>query len=111
MDTNGGGFDGRKIRESLKPFMSQSEMARRMEVSQTFLSEMERGRTPWPEIRQDQYLQEVALWKEDPDAKPRRHWGRKRGCLADGTPSKRVGTMSHVNRPVPHKHGEIVGIG
>lgn len=77
-------------------------MARRMDISNTYLSELETNRfsDDWPEHRLRSFLREIELWKKNPDAKPRKHWGRRKGHRADGTPV-----------PVPHRHGEIVGIG
>jgi len=69
-------------------------MARRMKISSTYLRELELGVGimigEWPPHRKKEFLRQIEIWKKDPD--PSKHWGRRKGHRADGTPvpAKRV---------------------
>jgi hypothetical protein len=97
-------FDAKKIREAMEPPFRRREMARRMGISDTYLRSLEEGRYPWLPHRIKDFKHEIELWKKNPDAKPRKKWGRKHGCRADGSPARGPSF-------VPHSHHEIVGIG
>jgi len=74
----------------MNPPMRRREMARRMGISDTYLRGLENGIYPWLTHRKRDFLQEIALWKKNPDAKPRKKWGRKHGCRADGSPARKL---------------------
>ncbi len=99
------------IRQSVTPPISRAEMARRLGISYIFLWKVERGFLPWPPRRRAQFGEIVEAWKANPPADPKKrrsdfgkkHRKRRRRKLAV--------VVQGVPVPVPHSHGEIVGIG
>lgn len=105
-------FNPVALRKSVAPAISRAEMARRLGVSYSFLYFMERGDMPWPPKRVEQFKGIVAAWRDAPPPDPkkrrsdfgRKHRKRKRKKIAAAIPKAEP-------IPVPHSHGEIVGIG
>lgn len=69
----------RKIRESLTPMLTRREMARRMQVSETYLKDLERGTRPWTPPLAEAFDREIEAWKVNPDDRPRKIWGKVPG--------------------------------
>ena len=79
--------------------MSLREMARKMGISNPSLYVLETGRHSgpgWPIQRKRDYLRILEEWKKNPTPRPRKKRTTK--------PKKQL-------VPVPHQHGEVVGIG
>lgn len=100
-------FDARKIREEQTPPITRTWMAKKMGVSQQFLYLLEFGvYNPWPAERKAQFEKIIADWKLNPEPRQRRsdfgkkHRKRRRKAVVKTEPV-----------PVPHSHGEVVGIG
>lgn len=102
-------FDARKIREEQTPPITRTWMAKKMGVTYNFLYYLERGSYPWPPKRKAQFEQIVAEWKVAPPTDPRQQrsdFGKKHRRR------KRVKAPVKTEPvPVPHSHGEVVGIG
>ena len=100
----------RAEREALVPKISCLEMSRRIGISHAFMDRLERGVDKWPAPRLAKFREVMAAWRVAPDPRPRkvrkdlgkRHRGYKRG---------RRRAVQSVAVPVPHSHGEVVGIG
>ena len=69
-------FEGaRELRESLRPKLRVREMARKMNVSQTYVSDLEsgvRGANGWPAHRKRDYLRIIEQWKKKPTPRVRK---------------------------------------
>jgi len=97
-------------RKAVTPRLSRYEMARKMGISYSFLRTMEEGFCKWPAPRKAKFEEIIAAWKEKPVRTPR----KKRSDAG-----KKKGTRQPIHRnrvvpmptPVPHEHGELVGIG
>jgi transcriptional regulator with XRE-family HTH domain len=69
-------FDtARKIRQSIRPKLRLREMARKMNVSPTYLSELERGTRGihgWPTHRKQAYIRILDEWRKNPTPRVRK---------------------------------------
>lgn len=60
----------RALREASVPPISIRQLAKRMKITDVYLSELERGRKPWPKRRSDQFLSTLAGWKVEQSPPP-----------------------------------------
>jgi len=106
-----GEFDAASIRKALKPRLSRNEMARKIGISYSFLRTLEEGFCKWPAPRKEKFEQIVKEWQENPVHTPRKKRSdagiKKKG---KSQPVRR-GRVVPMPVPVPHEHGQLVGIG
>lgn len=109
-------FDLKAARQALIPKMSRAELARKLGVSVTFLISVERGLSKLSMARRAQLDEIAAAWAIAPDRRPRKRrkdFGKKhRSFKLKGPRKPRPPRLPKTELvPVPHSHGEIVGIG
>jgi hypothetical protein len=107
-----GKFDAKALRESAIPPLTRAEVAKRMAVSWDYMDDLEKGYAKWTPYRKQQFLAVLSDWQADPTPVPRKkrsdagltHRMRKRR-------KKKLAMMQGTPIPVPHSHGEVVGVG
>jgi hypothetical protein len=105
-------FDAKALREAAVPPLTRAEMRKRMGISWTYIDDLESGIAKWPAKRREQYLAIIAEWQANPVPVPRKkrsdagltHRARRRR-------KKKLAMLQGTAVPVPHSHGELVGIG
>ncbi len=105
-------FDAKTMREAVVPKLSGNQVARKMGIDRSYLLELERGTRPWTTQRKADFLRVLHEWRSDPKPiprKPRNDKGKKRRRWRRRSRAEIEAARALV--PVPHSHGEIVGIG
>ncbi len=105
-------FEAQKLREALAPHLNRRQAALKMGISRGYLRDLEVGDREWTPHRRADFLRVLSEWQANPKPAPRKQRndiGKKRRRWRRRSRAEIEAARALV--PVPHSHGEIVGIG